>query len=52
LLCGRLAQSLNLELVRDIGRRIEQEKTIDPDALDLVMRGWAWYHRPRSMGAT
>jgi adenylate cyclase len=37
---GRLAQTLNLELVRDVGRRIEQEKMADPNARDLVMRGW------------
>jgi adenylate cyclase len=49
---GRLAQSLNLELVRDVGRRIEQEKAVNPDAQDLVMRGWAWYHRPRSVAST
>jgi TolB-like protein/class 3 adenylate cyclase/Flp pilus assembly protein TadD len=49
---GRLAQTLNLELVRDIGRRIEQEQTSDPDARDLVMRGWSWYHRPHSAAAT
>jgi TolB-like protein len=49
---GRLAQSLNLELVRDVGRRIEQNRAADPDARDHVMRGWAWYHRPRSMAAT
>jgi adenylate cyclase len=49
---GRLAQSLNLELVRDVGRRIEQEKGVNPDAQDLVMRGWAWFHRPRSAAAT
>jgi adenylate cyclase len=49
---GRLAQSLNLELVRDVGRRIEREKAVNPDAQDLVMRGWALYHRPRSAAAT
>jgi adenylate cyclase len=49
---GRLAESLNLELVRDVSRRIEQEKLVDPDARDLVMRGWAWYHRPRSAAST
>src|SRR5207237_4549761 len=49
---GRLAQTLNAELVRDVGRRIEQEKATDPDAQDLVMRGWALYHRPRSAAAT
>ena len=45
---GRLARTLNLELVEDAGRRIEQEKAIDPDAHDLRMRGWALYYRPRS----
>jgi adenylate cyclase len=44
----RLARALNLELVTDIGRRIEKEKERDPDARDLVMRGWSWWHRPRS----
>ena len=45
---GRLAWALNLELVSDVGRRIEQENRIDPAAQDLVMLGWAWWHRPRS----
>jgi adenylate cyclase len=45
---SRLAWALNLELVKDIGRRIDQEKVADPAAQDLVMRGWASYHRPRS----
>ena len=45
---GRLAWTLNLELLEDVGRRIEQENTIDPDARDLVMLGWTWWHRPRS----
>ena len=49
---GRLAQTLNIELIRDVGRRIEREKAINPDAQDLVMRGWALYHRPRSAAAT
>jgi TolB-like protein/DNA-binding winged helix-turn-helix (wHTH) protein/Flp pilus assembly protein TadD len=49
---GRLAQTLNIELVRDVGRRIEREKAVNPDAQDLVMRGWALYHRPRSAAAT
>jgi adenylate cyclase len=38
---GRLAWALNMELVKDAGRRIEQEKAVDLDARDLVMRGWA-----------
>jgi TolB-like protein/Tfp pilus assembly protein PilF len=45
---GQLARTLNLELVEAVGRRIEREKAIDPDARDLVTRGWAWFNRPRS----
>ena len=46
---GRLARILNLELVQAAARRIEQEKAVDPDARDLVMRGWAWWYRPASV---
>ena len=49
---NRLAWTLNLELIRDVGHRIEQEQALDPEAQDLVMRGWAWYHRPRSAATT
>jgi adenylate cyclase len=45
---GRLARMLNLELVADVGRRIELDSVADPDARDLVMRGWYWYYRPHS----
>jgi TolB-like protein/class 3 adenylate cyclase len=45
---GRLARSLNVELVRDVGRRIEQEREVSPDASDLVMRGWAHWYQPAS----
>ncbi len=45
---SRLARILNIELVKDASRRIEQEKAVDPDARDLVMRGWAWLYRPDS----
>ena len=45
---NRLARSLDVELVRDASRRIEQEKAVDPDARDLVMRGWALYYQPPS----
>ena len=45
---GRLARTLNLELVHDSGRRVELERAVDPDARDLVMRGWSWYYRPIS----
>ena len=48
---GRLAWALNLEIARDVGRRIERENRIDPAAQDLVMLGWAWWHRPRSAAA-
>jgi adenylate cyclase len=43
---GRLARTLNLELVEEVGRRIEQETAVDLEARDLVMRGWAWTYRP------
>ncbi len=46
---GRLARTLNLELLGDAGRRIEREKAVDPDATDLVMRGWDLWFRPFSM---
>jgi len=46
---GRLARSLHLELVQDAGRRIEQEKALDPDSRDLVMRGWTILYRPMSL---
>jgi TolB-like protein/tetratricopeptide (TPR) repeat protein len=43
---GRLARSLNIELLRDVGRRIEKEREVSPDARDLVMRGWGLWYRP------
>jgi TolB-like protein/class 3 adenylate cyclase/Flp pilus assembly protein TadD len=46
---GRLARTLHLELVQDAGRRIEQERSVNPDARDLVMRGWAWWYGPFSV---
>jgi adenylate cyclase len=45
---GRLARTLDVELVRDVGRRIAEEKAADPDAGDLVMRGRALRFRPAS----
>jgi adenylate cyclase len=45
---GRLAWSLNLELLSDASRRIEHENAVNPDARDLVMRGWAWWYGPQS----
>ena len=46
---GRLARTLNVELVEDAGRRIERERMADPDASDLVMYGRALFHRPYSI---
>jgi adenylate cyclase len=43
---GRLARSLNLELVRDVGPRIERQQAADPDARDVVMRAWALWYGP------
>ena len=45
---GRLARTLNLELAEASVRRIEQERAVDPDARDLVMRGWVLYNRMAS----
>ena len=42
---GRLARTLNLELVQAVDRQISQEHPVNPDAQDLVMRGWALYQR-------
>ncbi len=43
---GRLARTLNLELVQVVGRQIENER--NPDAQDLIMRGWALYQRTQA----
>ena len=45
---GRLARTLNLELAEAVGRQVEQEQAANPDARDLVMRGWAWWYRRMS----
>jgi TolB-like protein len=45
---GRLARSLNVELWKDVGLRIERERMADPDAFDLVMRGRAAVQGPSS----
>jgi adenylate cyclase len=37
---GRLARTLKGELVQAAGRSIERERTVDPNAHDLIMRGW------------
>ena len=47
---GRLARTLNLELVEASVRQIERERAVDPDARDLVMRGWVLSNRMASAG--
>jgi TolB-like protein/class 3 adenylate cyclase/Tfp pilus assembly protein PilF len=42
---GRLARTLHLELVQAVGRAIDKERPVNPDAQDLVMRGWALFER-------
>jgi adenylate cyclase len=48
---SRLAHTLNRELVVAAFDRIERQSKIKPDARDLLMRGWAWWHRPATMSA-
>jgi adenylate cyclase len=43
---GRLARTLNIELVQAVGKQIEHEA--NPDAQDLIMRGWALYQRTQA----
>jgi adenylate cyclase len=45
---GRLARTLNLELAEAVGRRAERDGSVNPDAQDFLMRGWAAYYRPAS----
>ena len=47
---ARLAQSLKLQLLENVSRRIERDKPENLDARDLIMRGWAVYTRPRQSG--
>ena len=39
---------MDVELVKDVSRRIEEQKSVDPDSRDWVMRGWALRYRPAS----
>jgi adenylate cyclase len=43
---GRIAGTLHAELTAAAGNQIDREGAVDPDARDLVMRGWAWLYRP------
>ena len=46
---SRLARTLHVELLVAAGRQIEQEE--NPDARDLVTRGWAWIYRPATQAS-
>jgi TolB-like protein/Tfp pilus assembly protein PilF len=43
-----LARTLHLELSQAASRQIERETPANPDARDLVMRGYGWFYRPVS----
>jgi adenylate cyclase len=43
----RVVQTLDLEPAEALAAGIEPSRG-DPDARDLIMRGWAWSHRPYS----
>jgi TolB-like protein/DNA-binding winged helix-turn-helix (wHTH) protein/Tfp pilus assembly protein PilF len=45
---GRLANSLNLQLVTAAARAADLSGNVDPEAGDLIMRGWAAWYRPFS----
>ena len=42
---GRIARSLKVELYEAESRRSLRERSENPDAIDLAMRGWATWHR-------
>src|SRR6516162_8084167 len=50
-IAGRLARALKVELVADVGRRIDRDHAVDPDARDLVMRGRALLLKAGSVAA-
>jgi tetratricopeptide (TPR) repeat protein len=41
---GRLAHTLDVTLAKAAGSQVDQEN--NPDARDLIMRGWAFFYRP------
>ncbi len=40
---GRIATSLNIQLIRAEGRRLTSEQAVSPDAVDLRFRGMSFY---------
>ncbi|ACA15089.1 adenylate/guanylate cyclase with TPR repeats [Methylobacterium sp. 4-46] len=45
---GRLARSLDIQLIQAESQRSLRERPDNPDAADLAMRGWAAVNKPRS----
>jgi adenylate cyclase len=45
---GRLVRTLRLELLEDADHRSRTKRSSDPNTHDLLVRGWAWFCRPRS----
>jgi adenylate cyclase len=45
---GRIARALDLELVDVESRRGLAERPDNPDAVDLAMRGWSLFNKPRA----
>ena len=48
---GRLARTFKVELAEAVGRRVEREGSVNSDAQDFLMRGWASYYRPASIAS-
>jgi adenylate cyclase len=44
----RLSRTFGLELREPLLPPVDRESAVNPDARDLIMRGWAWYYRPYS----
>jgi TolB-like protein/tetratricopeptide (TPR) repeat protein len=45
---GRFARAINFKIVEAAGLRIDQERALEPDPHDLLIRGWAVLVRPVS----
>nr|WP_249161257.1 tetratricopeptide repeat protein [Bradyrhizobium manausense] len=43
---ARLSRSLNIQLVEAESRRSQTDKSVNPDAVDFAMRGWAKTYEP------
>ena len=47
----RLARSFSVELIQAESRRGQSERSNNPDAIDLAMRGWAKLNEPRTQAS-